>query len=249
MFADRSRYLGLEDRHCPRQRKRAWPPAGADFALALEYREFLPVFQLRVRPCDGTLHSVQGTVRWAHPQLGMLEPQDFLCEADQHGVLGQVAEELIQRGLSAWHYWHLHYGADLPLLSLHLSGAVLRTADTARRFDALLAATGLDRRRVDFECVARPSVLLIDAGRLRDASGNAAARELLACQVENARAKGCSVIAEGVDSLLEWTLVRELACDVAQGDFIALPLPQRELRGALRFWRDSHRAISAADAM
>lgn len=69
MFADFARYLALEDRHRPRQRLRHWTPAAADFDAALAQRQFVPVFQIRVRPRDGALHSVQATVRWAHPSV------------------------------------------------------------------------------------------------------------------------------------------------------------------------------------
>lgn len=162
-------------------------------------------------------------------------------------MLEQVSERLMRLSLSAWSDWQLHDGAATPRLSLHLSGAVLRTADMARRFNGLLAAAGLDSRRVDFEADARPSVLVIDAGCLRNASADADARARLARQVARARSERRAVVAEGVDGLLEWTLARELDCDAAQGEFIASPVPLRHLRAALRLWRDSHRAFSGAD--
>lgn len=244
MFADLAHYLALDDRQRPRRQLRHWMPSLLDVEAGLERRQFVPVFQLRVQPRDGALHSVQATVRWCHPQRGRLAPSAFLCEADQYGLLEQVAEQLMRHSLSVWRDWH--DGGAMPRLSLHLSGAVLRTAGMARRFNGLLAAAGIDSGRVDFEADAQPSVLLIDACRMRDAS--ATARAVLAQQVARARAEGRTVIADGVDGLLEWTLARELGCDVAQGDFIAAPLSLRHLRAALRFWRDSHRAISAIDS-
>jgi EAL domain-containing protein (putative c-di-GMP-specific phosphodiesterase class I) len=45
------------------------------------------------------------------------------------------------------------------------------------------------------------------------------------------------VVAEGVESRADWDLVAALGCDLAQGYFIAKPMPADELPAWLRTWR------------
>jgi len=157
----------------------------------------------------------------------------------------QVAEQLMRNALAAWRDWRP--GASLPLLSLHLSGAVLRTAGMARLLNGLIGASGLDRQGIEFEADSLPSVLTLDAPQLTEATESAVARLGLEQRVAQALASGLRVVAGGVDSLLEWQLAKELGCDVAQGEFIAAPMPLKGLPTALNFWRSSYRALSAPD--
>lgn len=245
MQVELSNYLALEDVRRPRRTLSLHALSAADMEAGLERHQFIPMFQPRVRPLDGSVHSVQATVFWAHPRYGMLAPSAFLCEADQFGLLEQVAEQLMRNALAAWRDWPA--GAGLPLLSLHLSGAVLRTAGMARLLSGLIGASGLDRRSVEFEADSLPSVLTLEAPLLSDATEDAAARLGLGQRVAQAQASGQRIVAGGVDSLLEWRLAKELGCDVAQGDFIAAPMPLTGLPTALSFWRSSYRALAAPD--
>jgi len=245
MQVDLSTYLALEDARRPRRALSLHALSAADMEAGLERHRFMPMFQPRVRPLDGSVHSVQATVFWAHPRHGMLAPSAFLCEADQFGLLEQVAEQLMRNALAAWRDWRP--GASLPLLSLHLSGAVLRTAGMARLLNGLIGASGLDRQGIEFEADSLPSVLTLDAPQLTEATESAVARLGLEQRVAQALASGLRVVAGGVDSLLEWQLAKELGCDVAQGEFIAAPMPLKGLPTALNFWRSSYRALSAPD--
>ena len=44
------------------------------------------------------------------------------------------------------------------------------------------------------------------------------------------------MVAEGVETEEEWELANELGCDMAQGYFIARPMPAEELAGWKRTW-------------
>jgi EAL domain-containing protein (putative c-di-GMP-specific phosphodiesterase class I) len=49
------------------------------------------------------------------------------------------------------------------------------------------------------------------------------------------------VVAEGVETRADWDFVRRSACDLAQGYFIAKPMPAEDLTGWLADW---HRRLS-----
>jgi len=50
------------------------------------------------------------------------------------------------------------------------------------------------------------------------------------------RELGMAVVAEGVEDLDDWNLVRRTRCDLAQGYFIARPMPAADLAGWIGSW-------------
>lgn len=55
-----------------------------------------------------------------------------------------------------------------------------------------------------------------------------------------ARQLGLEVVAEGVEDQADWDFVRDRGCDIAQGYFIAKPMPGAELPEWIRIWDRSH---------
>jgi EAL domain-containing protein (putative c-di-GMP-specific phosphodiesterase class I) len=49
--------------------------------------------------------------------------------------------------------------------------------------------------------------------------------------VELAHTLGATVIAEGVETRVQWECLAALGCDIAQGYFVGRPLPPEDLTG------------------
>jgi EAL domain-containing protein (putative c-di-GMP-specific phosphodiesterase class I) len=79
--------------------------------------------------------------------------------------------------------------------------------------------------------------LKIDRKMLAGAARRPALRELLVQAVQTARELNFIAVAEGVETREEWDLVNELGCDMAQGYFIARPMPGQELGTWVEAWR------------
>ena len=45
------------------------------------------------------------------------------------------------------------------------------------------------------------------------------------------------IVAEGVENIAQWHLLKELGCDIAQGYFISRPLPESELTSQYQQWQ------------
>lgn len=69
------------------------------------------------------------------------------------------------------------------------------------------------------------SELKVDRAFVNGASENVHLRILLESALDIARRLRLKVVAEGVETLKDWALLRELGCDEAQGYFIAKPMP------------------------
>ncbi|HEY1942001.1 MAG TPA: EAL domain-containing protein [Roseiarcus sp.] len=76
-----------------------------DLRHALDRGEITVMFQPIVRLEDRTVAGFEALLRWRHPRLGLLGPDDFLSLADSNEVLGEIgvfAIETTARELAAW---------------------------------------------------------------------------------------------------------------------------------------------------
>jgi EAL domain-containing protein (putative c-di-GMP-specific phosphodiesterase class I) len=78
--------------------------------------------------------------------------------------------------------------------------------------------------------------LKIDRKMLAGAARSAPLRVALKRGLEMARELNLKAVAEGVETQEEWELVNELGCDMAQGYFIAQPMPAEDLIAWKQSW-------------
>ncbi|MFC6674147.1 EAL domain-containing protein [Marinobacterium aestuariivivens] len=80
--------------------------------------------------------------------------------------------------------------------------------------------------------------LKVDSGFVHNASDNASRRAILEASLDLARRLGMKSVAEGVENLADWHFLSSLACcDVAQGYFIAKPMPASALPSWIQEWQ------------
>lgn len=79
--------------------------------------------------------------------------------------------------------------------------------------------------------------LKIDRSFVQDAANNPAAQTILEASVGLGKKLNMRVVAEGVETRADWDRVSALGCDLAQGYFIARPMPGDALPDWLKNWR------------
>lgn len=90
--------------------------------------------------------------------------------------------------------------------------------------------------------------LKIDRFFVEDAPTSADSELIVKCIVDLGRGLGLTVTAEGVETAEQLKLLRRLGCDVAQGYFVAMPLPPEELAGWLKDWQRRWPALVGVNA-
>jgi EAL domain-containing protein (putative c-di-GMP-specific phosphodiesterase class I)/DNA-binding NarL/FixJ family response regulator len=79
--------------------------------------------------------------------------------------------------------------------------------------------------------------LKIDQGFVRGAWRNEKLRSIFDHSLRLAKQLGMSVVAEGIEDQADWDFVRETECDIAQGYFIARPMPAADVPGWIQSWQ------------
>lgn len=79
--------------------------------------------------------------------------------------------------------------------------------------------------------------LKIDRGFVHGASGNATLRTIFDASIAMARQLGLTVVAEGVEDREDWEFLRARGCDIAQGYYVAKPMPASEFDAWITQWK------------
>lgn len=85
--------------------------------------------------------------------------------------------------------------------------------------------------------------LKLDRSFVHGASRDPSLRAILEANLGMARQLGLRTVAEGVEDGDDWTCLGGLGCNVAQGYFVARPMPAAEIANWVREWRSRHREL------
>ncbi len=80
--------------------------------------------------------------------------------------------------------------------------------------------------------------LKVDRSFVHGAADDATRRAIYEASLGVARRLHMEVVAEGVEDLTDWNFVRRSGCDLAQGYFIARPMPADQLPGWIATWHE-----------
>lgn len=90
--------------------------------------------------------------------------------------------------------------------------------------------------------------LKIDRSFVHGAHASPQKRAILQASIDMGRQLGMQTIAEGVEDIEDWNLLKELGCDLAQGYFCARPMPGDAIPGWVGDWRQRYREIERTRA-
>jgi diguanylate cyclase (GGDEF)-like protein len=118
----------------------------------LERDEFRLHYQPIVSLGTGRLAAFEGLVRWAHPQRGLLAPEDFLALAEETGLILPLGQWVLEAGCRQARVWRDGARRERPpIMSLNLSGRQLAESDFVPTVGRALQAEGLAGRAIDLE--------------------------------------------------------------------------------------------------
>jgi diguanylate cyclase (GGDEF)-like protein/PAS domain S-box-containing protein len=99
---------------------------GVDIRGAVERGEFVIHYQPTVDLPDGTMTGMEALVRWAHPELGLLQPAEFIPLAESTGLIIPLGEWVLREACRQARAWQRARSDKPPLvMTVNLSGGQL----------------------------------------------------------------------------------------------------------------------------
>ncbi len=116
---------------------------------ALERDEFVLHYQPLVDVVTGNVTGVEALIRWNHPDLGLVPPNEFISLLEETGLIVPVGEWVLREACHQGRRWH---AAGLALrVSVNLSSRQFNAPDLADTIAAILRESDFDPRMLELE--------------------------------------------------------------------------------------------------
>ncbi|KQX02174.1 diguanylate cyclase [Massilia sp. Root418] len=97
----------------------------ADLRGALASEQFELVYQPIVNLASGAIERAEALLRWRHPQRGLLQPDAFIAQAEQSGLMGEIGDWVFRRAADQARQWQDQLGRPFQI-SVNQSPGQLR---------------------------------------------------------------------------------------------------------------------------
>lgn len=130
--------------------------------VAMARRQFRLNYQPQVDLRDGRLVGVEALLRWQHPELGPVPPDEFIPIAEENGLIAEIGLWVLMEAARQLRAWD-DTGLDVPKISVNCSVRQLDPDRLPAQVAAVLASAGLASSRLELEITE--SMLMRDPER------------------------------------------------------------------------------------
>lgn len=117
---------------------------------ALEKDELLVYYQPRIDTKTEQVVCVEALVRWQHPSLGLIPPQDFIPLAEETGLIVQLGEQVLRKACMQVKQWQ-NEGLKQLSVSVNLSPLQFRQQHLPSVIGRILRQSGLAPASLELE--------------------------------------------------------------------------------------------------
>jgi EAL domain-containing protein (putative c-di-GMP-specific phosphodiesterase class I) len=121
-----------------------------DIQRALERDEFRVYYQPKHHPGTCGITSMEALLRWKHPDLGLLSPNEFVPLAEETGLILPLGEWVLRKVAEQHAAWRRE-GLPEIRIGVNLSGYQLQQPLFASRVRSILAEAGMSPESLEFE--------------------------------------------------------------------------------------------------
>lgn len=135
----------------------------ADLRRAIENESLMLHYQPEIDHASGQVIGVEALMRWNHPTLGFVRPDEFILIAERSGQIKALTELVIRETFQQYHAWQ-QAGVTLKI-SINLSAKNLHDLRLPKYIEQQLAAWNVPAGDICLEITE--SAMLIDPVRAR----------------------------------------------------------------------------------
>lgn len=116
---------------------------------ALEKNELSLFYQPKIELKTNKIVGAEALIRWQHPELGMISPNEFISIAEKTGLVVAIGNWIVKNACAQTKAWH-DMGFQL-VVAINLSAYQFRQGDISHVIAETLWETGLEPSALDLE--------------------------------------------------------------------------------------------------
>lgn len=117
---------------------------------ALERDGFEVFYQPKVDGRTGKIVGLEALIRWYHPDIGVIEPDEFIAIAEESGDIIPIGEWVLQTVCEQSVYWESTVGKTLPI-AVNLSARQFKDNNLVRTIERIIRNTGISPEKLEIE--------------------------------------------------------------------------------------------------
>lgn len=121
-----------------------------DLRHAIERNELDLHYQPKIDLVSGKVNSVEALVRWRHPEIGMIPPNEFIPIAEKTGLITSLGYWILDTACRQIREWQ-NAGYDQLTVAVNLSAIQFRQTDLLEEIHNTLEATGICAHQLELE--------------------------------------------------------------------------------------------------
>jgi diguanylate cyclase (GGDEF)-like protein/PAS domain S-box-containing protein len=116
---------------------------------ALERNEFIVQYQPQIDSRTGKVVQMEALLRWQHPELGLVPPDQFIAMAEENGLILPIGEWVLETACLQGRQWQT---MDMPMrVAVNLSARQFQQQDLVLRVATILKRTRLKAQYLELE--------------------------------------------------------------------------------------------------
>ena len=121
-----------------------------DLHKAVERGEFLVYYQPKVELDTGELSGMEALVRWLHPELGLIAPDEFIPLAESNGIIESISSYVISTVCTQLKAWQ-SAGVPIVPIAVNLSPVEFRNKNLANKIISVIEEAGVLPEYIELE--------------------------------------------------------------------------------------------------
>lgn len=123
-----------------------------DLQQAMKSEQFYLKYQPIITLSSGKIVGFEALVRWQHPTLGQVSPEQFIPVAEATGLIIPLGKWILAEACQKLKTWQEQFPSCEPLsISVNLSGIQLTQPDLIEQIDQILSTVGLSGHYLKLE--------------------------------------------------------------------------------------------------